>query len=93
MALTHGVSIESYHTDNGTLKSQQFVQEIATNVQSMCFSGVGAKWQNGVAEGGIRIIVSKARTMMIHAALSWPEVEDDTLWPMALSHAVYLYNS
>jgi hypothetical protein len=92
MALTHGVFVESYHTDNGTFKSQQFVQEIATNVQSIRFSGVGAKWQNGVAEGGIRIIVSKARTMMIHAALSWPEVEDDTLWPMALSHAAYLYN-
>jgi hypothetical protein len=59
MALTHGVSIESYHTDNGTFKSQQFVQEIATNSQSICFSGVGTKWQNDVAEGGIQIIVSK----------------------------------
>jgi len=79
MALASGVSIESYHTDNGTFKSQRFIQEIVRDVQSIRFSGVGAKWQNGVAEGAIRIVVSKARTMMIHAALNWPEMEDDAL--------------
>ena len=69
------------------------MHEIAQNIQDIRYSGVGAKWQNGVAEGGIRIVVSKARTMMIHAALHWPEMENEELWPMALSHAVYLYNN
>jgi hypothetical protein len=92
MSLQHGVVIDSYHTDNGTFKSRRFVEEIRSNVQSIRYSGVGAKWQNGVAEGGIRIIVSRARTMMIHAALHWPDVEDHTLWPLAINHAVYLYN-
>ena len=45
-----------------------------------------------MAEGAIRIIVSKARTM-IHAKLHWLEANDDSLWPMALSHAAYVYNN
>ena len=47
---------------------------------------MGAKWQNGVAEGAIHIVVSRARTMMIHAKLQWP-------WPMAMEYAAYLYNN
>ena len=50
-----GVSIDSYHTDNGIYKSKAFTEELAQNYQSICFSGVGAKWQNGVAKGAIRI--------------------------------------
>ena len=30
--------------------------------------------------------------MMIHAALRWPGFVDKDLWPMALQHAVHLYN-
>ena len=64
-----GVTIDSYHTDNGIYKNKAFTEELAQNYQTICFSGVGVKWQNGgVAEGAIRIIlVSKACTMMIHA--------------------------
>ena len=92
VALQYGIDVRSYHTDNGIFKSREFVQEIASNVQQIRYSGVGAKWQNGVAEGAIRILVSKARTAMIHSALHWPEAEDATLWPLALSHAAHLYN-
>ena len=52
------------------------MHHIASNYQDIRYSGVGAKWQNGVAESAIGLIVSRARTMMIHAALHWPEVED-----------------
>lgn len=92
MALQLGITVNAYHTDNGVFKSQRFVHEIHTNAQSIRFSGVGAKWQNGVAEGAIRIIVSRARTMMLHASLHWPEMDDESLWPMAISHASYMYN-
>jgi Reverse transcriptase (RNA-dependent DNA polymerase) len=92
MALQSGVTIDSYHTDNGVFKNQRFVQEIHTNVQSIRFSGVGAHWQNGMAEGAIRIIVSRARTLMLHAVWHWPEMEDASLWPMAMAHAVHIYN-
>ena len=30
--------------------------------------------------------------MMLHAAIHWPELADPMLWPMAVSHAVYLHN-
>ena len=87
-----GVSVDAYHTDNGIYKSRAFTEELANNYQSIRFSGVGAHWQNGAAEGAIRIIVNRARTMMLHAELMWPETKDSSLWPMALSHAAHLYN-
>ena len=93
LAKEMGVTIDSYHTDNGVFKAQAFMEEITNNAQGIRFSGVGAKWQNGAAEGAIRLVVSKARTMMIHAALHWPEVDDKSLWPLAVSHAAYLYNN
>ena len=31
--------------------------------------------------------------MMIHASLHWPEADDESLWPLAVSHAAYLYNN
>ena len=51
-----------------------------------------AKWMNGVAENSIKIVVSKARTMMIHASLHWPDEYDESLWPMVVSYAAHLYN-
>jgi hypothetical protein len=30
--------------------------------------------------------------MMIHAAIHWPETADAQLWPMAVKHAVFLWN-
>jgi hypothetical protein len=30
--------------------------------------------------------------MMLHAAIHLPNVADSTLWPIAIVHAVYLYN-
>ena len=45
--------MEAYHTDNGVYKSQAFSKALQDNYQSIRFSGVGAKWQNGVAEGAI----------------------------------------
>ena len=87
-----GVQVDSYHTDNGVYKSQAFTEELARNSQSIRFSGVGAHFQNGVAEGAIRIVVTKARTMILHAEIMWPEVKDPSLWPMALTHATHMYN-
>jgi len=91
-ALHQGVDIKSYHTDNGIFKSKHFVREILTNAKTIRYSGVGAKWQNGVAESAIGLVASTARTNMILAALHWPEVEDIALWPLAVQHATYMYN-
>ena len=92
MAAEHGTLIQNYHTDNGVFQSRDFMNEIAASDQAIKFSGVGAKWQNGVAENSIKIAVSRARTMMIHASLNWPDEYEESLWPMAVSYAVHLYN-
>jgi len=57
-SLHMGVSVNSYHADNGIFKSKRFVHEIMKNSQSIRYSGVGSKWQNGVSEGAISIIAS-----------------------------------
>jgi hypothetical protein len=51
--------------------------------QGIKFSGVGAKWQNGVAENAVKIVTWKARALMIHASLHWPE-EDPACGPCSI---------
>ncbi|CAJ1937369.1 unnamed protein product [Cylindrotheca closterium] len=36
--------------------------------------------------------MSIAQTMMMHQAIHWPDVATTTLWPLAVDHAVFLYN-
>lgn len=88
-----GVTVGSYHTDNGTFTASAFVKEITENHQTISFSGPGAHHQNGVAERAIGTIISSARTMMLHAKLRWPNAVSTDLWPMAVDYAVHVYNT
>ena len=54
--------------------------------------GPEAHHQNGVAERAIQTIISKARTMMVHAASHWPEEFDKRLWPFVMDYASHLWN-
>jgi GAG-pre-integrase domain len=90
--LEHGVVIQAYHTDNGILTAHDFMKELLNSSQTIKFSGVGAHHQNGIAERAIGTIMSMARTMMLHAAIRWPDVADSSLWPMATQYATYIYN-
>ena len=92
-ALSHGVAIQAYHTDNGVFTSKEFLRDLTEKGQGMSLSGVSAQFQNGAAENGIKIVVRNARTMMLHAGLRWPNFAERVLWPMALSHAVHLWNN
>ena len=92
-AREHGVTVQNYRTDNGIYTSREFLRELSEQGQGLTVSGVDAHWQNGAAEGAINIVVAKARTMLLHAALRWPDAFDKSLWPLALSHAAYLYNN
>lgn len=88
-----GVVIQSYHTDNGVFKSDQFVTELLKNQQTIRFSGSGAAHQNGVAERAILNVVNMARTMMLHAAMRSADGSLNTdLWSMAMDYAVWIYN-
>ena len=90
--MSQGVTIVSYQADNGTFSAASFVKELSDRYQEIDYSGVGAPHQNGVAERNIGTIMSMARTMMLHAAVRWPDVADSSLWPMAVDYAVYIFN-
>ena len=89
----YGVVPKTYTSDNGkAFTSQDFTNHLANFHQITKFAGVGAHHQNAIAERSIRTIMSIARTMMMHAAIHWPDVAQTTLWPMAVSHACFLWN-
>jgi hypothetical protein len=73
-------NITKYDTDNRIYTGKAYVEDLVQMNQSIHHSGVGAKWQNVAAEGAIGMVVSKARTLMVHAALHSPKEADDTLW-------------
>ena len=88
-----GVVPQSYVSDNGkAFTSKGFMQHLAKFAQVIRFAGTGAHHHNAIAERMIGVITSMARTSMLHAAIHWPDVADPALWPMAVAHAVFLYN-
>jgi Reverse transcriptase (RNA-dependent DNA polymerase) len=88
-----GIIVQDYHTDNSTtFRSEEFTKHLSTFFQTIDFAGVGAHHHNGVAERGIQTIMSMARTVLLHAAIHWPDASDPQLWPMAVDHAVFVYN-
>jgi hypothetical protein len=88
-----GVIPQAYLSDNGSaFASADFARHLSSFQQTMRFAGAGAHHHNAVAERSIRTIMSVARTMMLHAAIHWPDVADSCLWPMAVAHAVFLHN-
>ena len=91
-AAAFDVKIKHYRVDNGVFKSKEFKLDIEKQNQRISYSGVGAKWQNGVAERYIRTITERARTMLLHASTRWPDVITTELWTYAVNHAVDKWN-
>lgn len=93
MCRDHGVILQSYHSDNGSsFTSKGFAEHLQNFAQISTFAGVGAHHHNAAAERAISTIMSISQTMMLHSAIHWPDVADACLWPMAVEHAVFLYN-
>ena len=88
-----GVTIESYRGDNHIFNSKAYKQDCADLNQSIDFCGVGAHHQNGVAERAIQTVTNWARTLLIDAAIHWPDEVDLDLWPFAMDHAVWMWNN
>ena len=89
----NGRFVKAYHADNGIFTSKQWREALVSGKQKIRVSGVGAHHQNGIAERAIQTIFSRARAMMIHAAIRWPDQTDSTLWPLAVDYAVHLHNN
>ena len=69
-----------------------FKKSIVPFKQSV-FCGVGAHYQNSVAESNIRMIVAIARNQLLRAKRHWPEAINTIIWPLALKEAVALHNN
>ena len=87
-----GIKIEGYHADNGIFNSKKYVNDCEEQNQTLDFCGVGAHHQNGVAERSIQTVTNMARTLLIDAAIHWPDEVDLDLWPLAMNHAVWIWN-
>ena len=88
-----GVVVSEYLSDNGSVfTSKQYTEHLLMFGQVNSFAGVGAHHHNGIAERSIQTIMSCARTMMMHQSMHWPEVASQNLWPLAVDHAVFLFN-
>jgi hypothetical protein len=89
----HGIIPIEYLTDNGSaFTSSGFADKLRTFEQIVNFAGTGAHHQNALAERTIGTIMSISRTMLMHASTHWPEVIDTNLWPMAVAHAIFIWN-
>ena len=80
-------------SDNGAaFTSAQFQDHLRDFQQVSKFAGAGAHHHNAQAERSIRTIMSISRAMLLHSAIHWPDMANPSLWPMAVSHAVFLWN-
>ena len=93
LARDNGIIISQYQSDNGSaFTSKAFKDHLLAQGQTAKLSAAGSHHQMGKAERGIRTIMAMARTMLLHAAIHWPDMADPSLWPMAVKHAVWIYN-
>ena len=94
MCRDNGVVLVQYQSDNGSaFTSSRFTAKLKEFVKIIWFAGTGVHHHNGTApEHVIQMVMSMAQTMMLHSAIHWPNMADQALWPMAVAHAVYIYN-
>lgn len=88
----HDVHVRHYRADNGAFATQKFRAAVASAGQSMSFSGVGAHFQNGLAERYIGVFTRTARILLLEAMSRFPGVIDESFWSFAFQHAVLLHN-
>ena len=90
---SQGVVINGYHTDNGILNASEFMEELLKKQKKIRFSGEIASHQNGAAERAIKTVVTVETTMLMHAAIRYPdEIFFTDIWPTAMDYAVWVYN-
>ena len=88
-----GIIPQSYFSDSGSaFTSRAFEEHLQEYRQIIHFAGTSAHHTNGKCERAIRSVMSIARTMMLHAAIHWPDMADASLWPMAVDLGVFLFN-
>jgi transposase InsO family protein len=72
-AHNEGFTIRKYYSDNGIFSKAEFKAHCKTHKIKYKFSGVGAHFQNGVAERNIKTMAQWACANMLHLATHWPQ--------------------
>jgi hypothetical protein len=88
----HNPSIKCCHTDNGIFASKDFRSSCTQQSQRIKFCGVYTHHQNGIAKRHIHTITERARNMLFHAMLLWPDIIQEQLWPYAIELSINLHN-
>ncbi len=73
------IQIREYFTNNGVYTVKVFGHSLKRFDQTIKHSGVGGHHHNGLAENAIKNVTKRARIMIFHAAIRWPEVTIKTL--------------
>lgn len=87
LALTYGISIKRYHSDNGRFSENAWLHDVRRKNQRLTMCGVNAHHQNGKAERRIRQLSDMTRTALLQASTLWPTAINTHLWPYALRKA------
>lgn len=90
--LDHGIIVDTYLFDNEVFKANAFVNRIREHTQIFRFRGVNAHHQNGIAERVTKTASDMSRAMMSYANTHWKDGINFTVWPMAITYAIYIYN-
>ena len=89
----YNIRIKRFRTDNGAFISNDFANHMRKAKQKLSACGVGAHWQNGIAERYIGSITRWARTLLLHAMSRWPSVITEEFWTFAVNQAVNIHNA
>jgi len=92
IAEDEGFRIQKYHADNGIFAKSEFKEHCDQQKIKYNFGGVGAKFQNGIAERNIKTVAQYARANMLHLATHWPQQANASFWPQAVDYAIWVFN-
>ena len=70
MCLDHVIMVDTYISDNGVFKANIFVQKICEHNQRICYCGINAHHENGVAERSIRMISEMTCAMIVNSCVN-----------------------
>jgi hypothetical protein len=91
-AAKYNVHISSIRADNGVYTAKVFIESCTKKQQNLTFCGIGAHWQNGIAERFIGTITEKARTFLLCAMHKWPSHITKDMGSFSIQHAVTFHN-
>ena len=83
MAATHGARVFAYSLDNGGFTDNPFNEAFHTCGQYIFYYRVGSHHQNTIVGRRIKEFTLGSRTLILHAAILWPEYVSTMMWPFS----------